>query len=153
MLRGSTVDTIQERYSRQVLYPGIGEQGQRRLAAGHVAVVGCGATGAAAAALLARAGVGTLTLIDRDFVEESNLQRQVLFDEADVRDNLPKAEAARRKIALFNSHIQVQADVADLTPANIHELLAGASLVLDATDNFETRYLLNDYAVEQRKPW
>jgi molybdopterin/thiamine biosynthesis adenylyltransferase len=147
------IDGLQERYSRQVLFPGIGEAGQRNLARAHIALVGCGATGAAAAGLLARAGVGTLTLIDRDFVEESNLQRQVLFDEADVRDNLPKAEAARRKIALFNSHIQVQADVADLTPANIHELLAGASLVLDATDNFETRYLLNDYAVEQRKPW
>src|ERR1700748_878013 len=110
-----------ERYSRQVLFAGIGNTGQQRLRAAHVAVVGCGATGAAAAGLLARAGVGTLTLIDRDFVEESNLQRQVLFDEKDVRDNLPKAEAARRKIALFNSHIQVQADVADLTPANIHE--------------------------------
>src|SRR5580704_17288973 len=145
--------TLAERYSRQVLFHGIGPEGQEKLLRAHVALVGVGATGAAAASLLARAGIGSLTLIDRDFVEESNLQRQVLFDEADVRDNLPKAEAARRKIALFNSHIQVQADVADLTPANIHELLAGASLVLDATDNFETRYLLNDYAVEQRKPW
>ncbi len=109
--------------------------------------------GAAAASLLARAGIGTLTLIDRDFVEESNLQRQVLFDESDVREALPKAEAARRKIALFNSDVQVYAQVADLTPGNIHELLADASLILDATDNFETRYLLNDYAVEQGKPW
>src|SRR6201996_6463182 len=153
MLRGSTVDTIQERYSRQVLYPGIGEQGQRRLAAGHVAVVGCGATGAAAASLLARAGVGTLTLIDRDFVEESNLQRQVLFDEADARDALPKAEAAQRKISAFNSHVTLHAHVADLVPSNVHALLAGAAILLDATDNFETRYLLNDYAVEQRTPW
>jgi adenylyltransferase/sulfurtransferase len=119
----------------------------------HVAVVGVGATGAAAASLLARAGVGTLTLIDRDFVEESNLQRQVLFDEADARDALPKAEAARRKIAGFNSEIDVRAQVADLVPGNVHELLRGAELVLDATDNFETRYLLNDYAVEQGKPW
>jgi adenylyltransferase/sulfurtransferase len=119
----------------------------------HVAVVGVGATGAAAASLLARAGVGTLTLIDRDFVEESNLQRQVLFDEADAREALPKAEAARRKIAGFNSQIDVQAQVADLVPGNVHELLRGAELVLDATDNFETRYLLNDYAVEQGKPW
>ena len=93
------MEPMEERYSRQVLYPGIGERGQRKLAGSHVAVVGCGATGAAAAALLARAGVGTLTLIDRDFVEESNLQRQVLFDEADAREALPKAEAARRKIA------------------------------------------------------
>ena len=105
---------IEERYSRQVLYPGIGERGQRQLGASHVAVVGCGATGAAAAALLARAGVGTLTLVDRDFVEESNLQRQVLFDEADARDALPKAEAARRKIAQFNSRIEVRAQVATM---------------------------------------
>src|SRR6202012_4756253 len=101
---------------------------------------GCGATGAAAASLLARAGIGSLTLIDRDYVEESNLQRQVLFDESDVRDALPKAEAARRKIALFNSEASVHAHVADLTPGNIHELLANADLILDATDNFETRY-------------
>jgi molybdopterin/thiamine biosynthesis adenylyltransferase len=146
------MDTIEERYSRQVLYPGIGEQGQRRLAQSHVAVVGCGATGAAAASLLARAGVGTLTLIDRDFVEESNLQRQVLFDEEDARQALPKAEAARRKITQFNSRIQVQAHVADLVPSSIH-LLEGAAILLDATDNFETRYLLNDYAVEQGRPW
>jgi molybdopterin-synthase adenylyltransferase len=147
------MDTIQERYSRQVLYPGIGEQGQRRLAAGHVAVVGCGATGAAAAALLARAGVGALTLIDRDFVEESNLQRQVLFDEADAREAFPKAEAARRKIAEFNSQIEVRAHVVDLAPSNIRSLLGEAAIILDATDNFETRYLLNDYAVEQGRPW
>jgi len=143
----------QERYSRQILFPGIGESGQQRLAAAHVALIGCGATGAAAASLLARAGIGSLTLVDRDFVEESNLQRQVLFDESDARDSLPKAEAARRKIALFNSAACVRAHVADLTPGNIHQLLAGADILLDATDNFETRYLINDYAVEQRKPW
>ena len=142
-----------ERYSRQILYPGIGAEGQQKLGKAHVAIVGCGATGAAAASLLARAGVSTLTLIDRDFVEESNLQRQVLFDEEDARLALPKPEAARRKIALFNSEVEVQAKTADLVPANIHELLAGAELILDATDNFETRYLLNDYAVEQQKPW
>jgi molybdopterin-synthase adenylyltransferase len=153
MLRESAVEPIEDRYSRQVLYPGIGAEGQRRLAQAHVAVVGCGATGAAAAALLARAGVGTLTLIDRDFVEESNLQRQVLFDEADAREALPKAEAARRKIAQFNSQVQVHAHVADLVPSNIHALLRGAAILLDATDNFETRYLLNDYAVEQGRPW
>ena len=112
-----------------------------------------GATGAAAASLLARSGVGTLTLIDRDFVEESNLQRQVLFDEADARDSRPKADAAQRKIAAFNSQIEIHAHVADLVPGNIHDLLQGADVVLDATDNFETRYLLNDYAVEQGKPW
>jgi molybdopterin-synthase adenylyltransferase len=145
--------TINERYSRQVLFAPIGEAGQEKLAAAHVALVGCGATGAAAASLLARAGIGTLTLIDRDFVEESNLQRQVLFDESDARDSLPKAEAARRKIALFNSETRIHAHIADLTSANIHNLLAGAHIILDATDNFETRYLINDYAIEQQTPW
>ena len=142
-----------DRYSRQVLFPGIGASGQQRLASAHVAIVGVGATGAAAASLLARAGVGTLTLIDRDFVEPSNLQRQILFDEADALQSLPKAEAARRKIALFNSTISVHPHIADLVPATIHELLAPADLILDATDNFETRYLINDYAVQQSKPW
>jgi molybdopterin/thiamine biosynthesis adenylyltransferase len=145
--------TDNDRYSRQVLFPGIGATGQHLLRSAHVAIVGVGATGAATASLLARAGVGTLTLIDRDFVEPSNLQRQVLFDEADARDSLPKAEAARRKIALFNSTITVHPHIADLVPANIHELLAPADLILDATDNFETRYLINDYAVQQSKPW
>ena len=144
---------VQERYSRQVLFSGIGPEGQARIERAHVAVVGVGATGAAAASLLARAGVGTLTLIDRDFVEESNLQRQVLFDEADARDSRPKADAAQRKIAAFNSQVEIRAHIADLVPGNIHELLQGAGIVLDATDNFETRYLLNDYAVEQGKPW
>lgn len=142
-----------DRYSRQVLFGGIGEHGQQLLASAHVAIVGCGATGAASASLLARAGVGTLTLIDRDFVEPSNLQRQVLFDESDALESLPKAEAARRKIALFNSTIAVNARIDDLVPANVHSLLGPAHIVLDATDNFETRYLINDYAVEQAKPW
>ena len=142
-----------DRYSRQILFPGIGATGQDLLASAHVAIIGIGASGAATASLLARAGVGTLTLIDRDFVEPSNLQRQILFDEADARESLPKAEAARRKIALFNSGITVHAHTADLVPANIHELLAPAHLILDATDNFETRYLLNDYCVQQSKPW
>ena len=142
-----------DRYSRQILFPGIGATGQHLLASAHVAIIGIGATGAASASLLARAGVGTLTLIDRDFVEPSNLQRQILFDEADARESLPKAEAARRKIALFNSAVSVHSHIADLVPANIHELLASAHLILDATDNFETRYLLNDYCVQQSKPW
>ncbi|MDE1177622.1 MAG: ThiF family adenylyltransferase [Edaphobacter sp.] len=145
--------TDEDRYSRQILFPGIGADGQQRLAQAHVAIAGCGATGAAAASLLARAGVGTLTLVDRDFVEPSNLQRQVLFDESDALQALPKTEAARRKIAQFNSGITVHAHVADLVPANIAELFAQADLVLDATDNFETRYLVNDYAVSQGKPW
>lgn len=144
---------VQDRYSRQVLFPGIGPEGQRLLARSHVAIVGCGATGAAAASLLARAGIGTLTLVDRDFVEPSNLQRQILFDEQDALEALPKAEAARRKIALFNSSVTVNSHVADVVPGNIDQLLSHAQILLDATDNFETRYLLNDYAVQQSKPW
>ena len=153
MAVSSSQSMFTERFSRQVLFPGIGIEGQSRLAASHVAIVGCGATGAAAASLLARAGVGTLTLIDRDFVEPSNLQRQVLFDEQDALEALPKAFAAKRKIALFNSETVVRDQVADLVPANIDDLLKSASIVLDATDNFETRYLINDYAVQQGRPW
>src|SRR5579863_4748709 len=119
----STLPSIEDRYSRQILFPGIGKEGQRRLLGFHVAIVGCGATGAAVAGLLARAGVGTLTLVDRDYVEWSNLQRQVLFQEEDAAEGLPKAEAARRRIAEFNSQTKVHAHVADLIPANIHAIL------------------------------
>jgi len=144
---------IDDRYSRQVRFAEIGEAGQRKLAAAHVAIVGCGATGSALAGLLARAGVGTLRIIDRDYVEPSNLQRQSLFDEADAAESLPKAIAAARKIASFNSKVVVEPEVADLTPANVEQLLAGANLVLDGTDNFETRYLVNDWAVKNSLPW
>lgn len=150
---GPDASALNERYSRQVLFTPIGARGQHRLASARVAVIGVGATGAAVAGLLARAGVGRLTLIDRDFVEASNLQRQVLFDEADALAALPKAEAARRQIARFNSSVQVEAHVADLVPANVAELLGSAELILDATDNFETRYLVNDYAVANGTPW
>ena len=143
----------EERYSRQVLFPGIGERGQRLLRASHAAVVGVGATGAAAASLLARAGVGRLTLIDRDFVEPSNLQRQMLFDESDARDALPKVEAARRHLALINSDVALDTHIADLVPTNAGVLLSGALILLDCTDNFETRYLLNDLAVRDGRPW
>ncbi len=146
-------EAFADRYSRQILFAPVGTAGQRRLGLAHVAIVGVGATGAALAGLLARAGVGRLTLVDRDFVEPSNLQRQVLFDEADALAGLPKAEAARRQIARFNRQTEVASWIADLVPTNIASLLDGAELVLDATDNFETRYLINDYAVEQRKPW
>jgi adenylyltransferase/sulfurtransferase len=142
-----------ERYSRQILFRGVGAEGQQRLAAARVAVVGCGATGSAVASLLARAGVGTIRIIDRDYVEASNLQRQMLFDESDARDSLPKAIAAARRIAAFNSHIVVEPQVADLTPENIDALLQGSDLILDGTDNFETRYLVNDYAVKNEVPW
>lgn len=142
-----------DRYSRQVLFPGIGLEGQHKLAAARLAIVGCGATGSALASLLARAGVGTLRLIDRDFVEASNLQRQVLFDEADAAESLPKAIAAARKISAFNSEIAVEPKVSDLTPDNIEALVDGMELILDGTDNFETRYLINDYAVKHGRPW
>jgi adenylyltransferase/sulfurtransferase len=145
--------TPEERYSRQVLFPGIGAEGQRRLAAARVTVVGCGAIGSALASLVARAGVGTLRIVDRDYVEPSNLQRQSLFDESDAAESLPKAIAAARKIAAFNSEITVEPQVADLTPANIESLLGRPDLLLDGTDNFETRYLVNDYAVQQGVPW
>jgi len=142
-----------ERYSRQILFRGIGEEGQRKLAAARVAIVGCGATGSALAGLLARAGVGTLRIIDRDYVEPGNLQRQSLFDEKDAAESLPKAIAAARKIATFNSRITVEPKADDLVPANIEGLLAGIQLILDGTDNFETRYLINDYAVDRSLPW
>lgn len=145
--------SFEERYSRQVLFPGIGAQGQRRLGKARAIIVGCGATGSVLAGLLARAGVGSLRIIDRDYVEPSNLQRQALFDEADAAASLPKAIAAARKLAAFNSEIVVEPEVADLTPENIERLLSGAQLLLDGTDNFETRYLLNDFAVRSELPW
>lgn len=141
------------RYSRQILFRGIGADGQRKLAHAQVAIVGCGATGSALAGLLARAGVGTLRIIDRDYVEPSNLQRQSLFDEQDAADSLPKAIAAARKISSFNSEIVVDGKVEDLVPENIEALLEGMPLILDGTDNFETRYLINDYAVSHSLPW
>jgi adenylyltransferase/sulfurtransferase len=144
---------LEERYSRQVLFPGIGRDGQRKLAAARVALVGCGATGSALASLLARAGVGSIRIVDRDYVEPSNLQRQSLFDESDAAQSLPKAIAAARKIAAFNSQIIVEPQVADLVPANVESLLEGMQLILDGTDNFETRYLLNDFAVKASLPW
>ena len=144
---------FEERYSRQILFRGIGAEGQRQLAAGRVAIVGCGATGSALAQLLARAGVGQLRIIDRDYVEASNLQRQSLFDETDAAESLPKAIAAARKIASFNSEIQVEARVEDVVPHNIEALLEGIDVILDGTDNFETRYLVNDYAVKASLPW
>jgi len=148
-----TASEPDDRYSRQVLFHGIGPGGQRKLAASTVAIVGCGATGSALASLLARSGVGNIRILDRDYVEASNLQRQSLFDEADAAESMPKAIAAARKIAAFNSQIEVEAKVADLTPSNIDELLSGTQIVLDGTDNFETRYLINDYAVKNSIPW
>jgi adenylyltransferase/sulfurtransferase len=151
--QGVEKEKFQDRYSRQILFRGIGAEGQRRLAAGRVAIVGCGATGSAMASLLARAGVGTLRIIDRDYVETSNLQRQSLFEERDATESLPKAIAAARRIAAFNSQVNVESRVEDVTPSNIHVLLEGIDVLLDGTDNYETRYLVNDYAVKASLPW
>ena len=144
---------LDDRYSRQTLFKEIGPEGQKRLSLARVVVVGCGATGSAVASLLARSGVGTLRIVDRDYVESSNLQRQTLFDENDARASVPKAVAAARQIARFNSEIAVEPHVADLTPANADTMLGGAELILDGTDNFETRYLMNDYAVKNSVAW
>jgi len=144
---------LNERYSRQILFSGIGEAGQRRLLASRAVIVGCGALGTVLANLLVRAGVGSLRIVDRDFVEFSNLQRQTLFDESDARDSLPKAVAAERRLRAINSSVAVEGIVADLGPRNAEELLSGFDLILDGTDNFETRHLLNDAAVKLSVPW
>jgi adenylyltransferase/sulfurtransferase len=144
---------LPERYSRQVKFPGIGDEGQRRLLASRVTLCGCGALGTVLANHLARAGVGRLRIVDRDFIETSNLQRQVLFDEADVAQNLPKAEAAVRKLRAVNSEIELEAVVTDIDHTNVLELVRDADLILDGTDNFEVRYLINDAAVKLGKPW
>ena len=146
-------DSLQERYSRQILFAGIGEEGQRRLLASSAVIVGCGAIGAASASLLVRAGVGRVRIVDRDFVEPSNLPRQTLFDESDARASLPKAIAAERKLRAINSAVAVEGLVADLSSRNATELLAGFDLIVDGTDNFETRFLINDFAVLSLKPW
>ena len=142
-----------DKYSRQVLFPGIGSVGQERLLASRAVIVGCGGIGAATANLLVRAGVGRVRILDRDFVEPSNLQRQLLFEESDARDSLPKAVAAERHLRSINSNVNVEGIVADLNAKNAAEMLGGFSLILDGTDNFETRFLLNDFAVESGTPW
>jgi molybdopterin-synthase adenylyltransferase len=145
--------TREHRYSRQILFEGIGEKGQSCLAKSKVVIIGCGALGAIQAETLGRAGVGHLVLVDRDFVEESNLQRQIMFDESDALNRLPKAVAAASRIGRVNSDIQVEPVVTDVNFENIEEIIADASLVMDGTDNFETRFLINDACVKSKKPW
>ena len=142
-----------ERYSRQILFAEIGEAGQQRLLESSAVIVGCGALGTALANLLVRAGVGKLRIVDRDFVEPSNLQRQTLFEESDAAEALPKAVAAERRLHAINSGVSVEGIVADLGPKNAEELLRGFPLILDGTDNFETRFLLNDVAIHLDVPW
>lgn len=147
------MDSQLQRYHRQVLLPGFGEEGQRKLRSSTALMLGCGALGSVAADLLARAGVGRLIIVDRDFVELTNLQRQVLFDEQDVADALPKAEAARRKLARINSQVEVTAIVDDIDHRNIERFAAEADVLVDGLDNFETRYLANDCAVKHGIPY
>ncbi|HEV2705905.1 MAG TPA: ThiF family adenylyltransferase [Pyrinomonadaceae bacterium] len=144
---------MSERYSRQILFDGIGAEGQRRIRAASVLVVGCGALGSAQVEMLARAGVGRLRIVDRDFVEESNLQRQTMFTERDARERLPKAVAARRRVAEINAEVDTEAEVADVNNSNVERLVAGCDVVLDGTDNFTTRYLINDACLKHAVAW
>lgn len=143
----------EQRYHRQTLLPQIGTAGQEKLSQSRVAILGCGALGTHAADQLARAGVGFLKIVDRDFVEWNNLQRQVLFDERDIAEQLPKAVAAKRKLEQINSRIKVEAVVADIHAGNAEGLIQDVDLVLDGLDNFETRFLVNEACVKNRKPW
>src|SRR5213593_3112736 len=147
------MDDSLERYSRQMRFYGVGEEGQRRLLDSHVTLCGCGALGTVLANALVRGGVGHLRLIDRDFIETNNLQRQVLFDEHDVAENLPKAEAAARKLSAINSSVYIEPVVTDIDRTNIVDLVRGSDLILDGTDNVEIRYLINDVAVKLGTPW
>lgn len=142
-----------ERYARQVLFSGIGEAGQKRISGAVILIVGCGALGSNQANLMVRAGVGGVKIVDRDYVELSNLQRQVLFDETDVEKRLPKAVAAKEKLKRINTDVRIEALIRDVSHRNIETLTDGVDLVLDATDNMETRYLINDACVKHRIPW
>lgn len=142
-----------ERYSRQILFDGIGEAGQRRLLNARAVIVGCGALGTAQAEALARAGVGRLLIVDRDFVEASNLQRQTMFTEQDARERLPKAIACVNHLSEINSEIRAEAVVADVNHANVESIIEGSDVVLDGTDNFATRYLINDACVKHEINW
>ncbi len=144
---------MNNRYSRQILFNEIGISGQEKLLSARVLIVGCGALGAAHAETLARAGVGFLRIVDRDFVEFSNLQRQTLFSESDAKDRIPKAIAAKNRLAQINSEIESEAVVADINLSNIESLIGDCDLILDGTDNFQTRYLVNDACVKHNKIW
>ncbi len=142
-----------DRYSRQILFSAIGEEGQKRIKASKVVLVGCGALGTVSSEMLTRAGIGKLTLIDRDFVEESNLQRQSLFTEKDAHQGLPKAAVAERELRAINSDVEVEGVIEDVTCQNIDRLCRDSDLIVDGTDNFETRFLINDFAVKEKLPW
>jgi molybdopterin-synthase adenylyltransferase len=144
---------MNERYSRQILFPEIGRAGQEKLLNSRVLILGCGALGASHAETLARAGVGKLRIVDRDFVEFTNLQRQTLFKESDAAERLPKAAAAKTRISEINSEIEIEAIIQDVNNSNVESLIDGCDLILDGTDNFQVRYLLNDACVKHAKTW
>lgn len=144
---------MQDRYSRQILFPGIGEEGQQKLAEKHVLIIGLGALGSVSSEMLARSGVGKLTIVDRDYVEWSNLQRQQLFTEADATGRIPKAIAAKEKLQAINSEIDIEAHVVDVTPEEFEQLIVGVDLILDATDNFDIRMIINDMSQKHGIPW
>ena len=146
-------ETPENRYARQELLKELGRDGQRRLCGSAVLLVGCGGLGSSIATLLVRAGLGRLRIADRDVVELKNLHRQLLYDEQDVARRVPKAEAARRRLVQGNSSVVVEARVVDVAPHNVRDLATGVDLVIDGTDNVETRYLLNDVCLELRRPW
>ncbi len=152
-LNNDKINEMNSRYSRQILFQQIGNSGQEKLRNSRVLLVGCGALGASHAEILARAGVGRLRIVDRDFVELSNLQRQILFSESDARERLPKAVAAQNRIAQINSEIEVESIVADVNNSNVESFVKDVDLVLDGTDNFQIRYLVNDACVKNNKPW
>ncbi|WHY86229.1 thiazole biosynthesis adenylyltransferase ThiF [Neobacillus novalis] len=144
---------MNERYSRQVLFPGIGQEGQAKISSKHVLIIGAGALGSGSSEILARAGVGKLTIIDRDYVEASNLQRQQLYTEEDVAEKLPKAAAAEKRLRAINSAVEIRAIIGDATPELLEELVGDVDLMLDATDNFETRMMMNDISQKYKIPW
>ncbi|WML24439.1 thiazole biosynthesis adenylyltransferase ThiF [Neobacillus sp. OS1-33] len=144
---------MNERYSRQVLFPGIGKEGQVKISSKHVLIIGAGALGSGSAEVLTRAGVGKLTIIDRDYVEASNLQRQQLYTEEDVAEKLPKAAAAEKRLLAINSDVEVVSIIGDATPQLLEELVVGVDVMIDATDNFETRMAMNDVSQKYNVPW
>lgn len=145
--------SLRDRYSRQTMFPGIGEEGQAKLLKSCVIIIGCGALGSNIATFLVRAGVGKVKIVDRDFIEYHNLQRQVLFDEDDIKARLPKAIAAERRLRKINSTVTVQGIIADINYTNIEALCSNADIILDGLDNLETRYLINDVALKHEIPW
>ncbi|MBM7653944.1 thiazole biosynthesis adenylyltransferase ThiF [Neobacillus cucumis] len=144
---------MHERYSRQVLFPGIGKEGQAKINQKHILIIGAGALGSSSAEVLTRAGVGRITIVDRDYVEASNLQRQQLYTEEDVAEKLPKAAAAEKRLRAINSNVEIRGIIGDVNPELLEELAVGVDLIMDATDNFETRMVLNDVSQKYKIPW